>query len=411
MLGRTTGITVALLFLVTAFVLGLANLFKLRFEKGDIYSEYSSLRADPLGTKALYQALESLEGVAVWRHFRPMNRLGNGADTTLVFAGMKTVSLVSLPESVIKDLERFMTIGGRVVITLYPVNKKPEFLSGLEETERRKPADTKKDETDEKRKKDRSVTGKWGFGLAYVELPKNEDGEYESVTATRLEPSEDLADFISWHSGTHLSQLDDNWKAVYARENFPVIAIRAFGAGTLVLCTDSYFLSNEAMINEREPKLLAWTMGGNSKVVFDEFHLGTREDPGIATLLRKYRLHGVFAVILLLAALFVWNRSSALIPRRVAGSSGRENDLMIGKESTAGFVNLLRRNISPQNILAVCFAEWKKSCAQGREDLLPKVARMEAVVTAESSRSARARTPVESYQAMSRIFAERSTRK
>lgn len=407
MLGRTTGILVALFFLVAAFVFGLANLFKLRFEKGDIYSEYSSLRADPLGTKALYEALENLEGVAVRRHFRPMSRLGNGADTTLVFAGMKVISLEYMPEAVIKDLERFMTFGGRVVITLYPVSKKPDFVPGREETGRQ----TKKDETDETRKKDRSVTGKWGFGLDYVELPKDEDGKHESVTAARQEPREDLPELIFWHSATHLKQLDANWKVVYARENLPVIAFRTLGVGTLVLCTDSYFLSNEAMIDEREPDLLAWTSGGNSKVVFDEFHLGTREEPGIASLLRKYRLHGVFAGILLLAALFVWNRSSAFIPRRVAGSSPRENDLMIGKESAAGFVNLLRRNISPQNILAVCFAEWKKSCAQGREDLISKVAQMEAVVTAETARPARARKPVESYQAISRIFAERSTRK
>ena len=405
MLGRSTGIVVALLFLFAAFVVGLANLFKLRFERGDIYSEYSSLRADPLGTKALYEALHNLDDVDVWRHFRPMNKLGNGSDTTLVFAGMEVNRLEHMPEAVIKDLERFMTLGGRVLITLYPVSKKP--VPRREETGR----ETKKDESDERRRKHRSVTAEWGFGLDYGELPKNEDGDYESVTATRLEPAEDLPDFISWHSVTHLTQLDDKWKAVYARENLPIIAIRAFGAGTLVLCTDSYFLSNEAMINEREPKLLIWTLGGSSKVVFDEFHLGTREDPGVATLLRKYRLHGVFAVILLLAALFVWNRSSAFIPRRVSGPSPRENDLMIGKESAAGFVNLLRRNISRQNILTVCFAEWKKSCAHGREDLVPKVARMEAIVTAETARPMRARTPVESYQAISRIFAERSTRK
>ena len=153
MLGRTTGIIVALIFLAAAFILGLANLFKLRFEKGDIYSEYSSLRADPLGTKALYEALENLKGVAVWRHFRPMNRLGSGADTTLVFAGMKVSGLEQMPEAVIKDLERFMALGGRVVITLYPVNEKPKFGPGRKETERQ----TKKDDAGERRTKDRSA--------------------------------------------------------------------------------------------------------------------------------------------------------------------------------------------------------------------------------------------------------------
>ena len=35
------------------FVAGLAKLFGLRFEQGDIYPRYSTLRADPYGTKGL----------------------------------------------------------------------------------------------------------------------------------------------------------------------------------------------------------------------------------------------------------------------------------------------------------------------------------------------------------------------
>ena len=41
------------------------HLFQLRFEQGDIYPAYSSLRADPLGTKVFYESLETLPGLSV----------------------------------------------------------------------------------------------------------------------------------------------------------------------------------------------------------------------------------------------------------------------------------------------------------------------------------------------------------
>ena len=42
--------------LVGAFLYGVARLYALRFEVGDVYAPYSTYRADPLGTGALYEA-------------------------------------------------------------------------------------------------------------------------------------------------------------------------------------------------------------------------------------------------------------------------------------------------------------------------------------------------------------------
>ncbi len=47
----------AVLLLGGLFVTGLIQLILLRFESGDVYPPYSSLRADPLGCKALYESL------------------------------------------------------------------------------------------------------------------------------------------------------------------------------------------------------------------------------------------------------------------------------------------------------------------------------------------------------------------
>ncbi len=60
------------LVLGAAFVVGLAQLFVLRYEVGDVYPPYSTLRADPLGTKALVDALGVLPHVEVRRN---LNRL------------------------------------------------------------------------------------------------------------------------------------------------------------------------------------------------------------------------------------------------------------------------------------------------------------------------------------------------
>jgi hypothetical protein len=40
------------------------ELFELRFERGDVYPAYSSLRADPLGAMAFYESLEKIPGLS-----------------------------------------------------------------------------------------------------------------------------------------------------------------------------------------------------------------------------------------------------------------------------------------------------------------------------------------------------------
>ena len=70
------------------FAYGLARLFILRYEVGDVYPPYSSLRADPLGTKALDDALDELPDVEVRRNFKPLPRLRPDGPVTLVYTGV-----------------------------------------------------------------------------------------------------------------------------------------------------------------------------------------------------------------------------------------------------------------------------------------------------------------------------------
>ena len=62
-------LSLILLGLVAAgFALGVIHLFNLRLETGDNYPPYSSLRADPLGSKAICESLNNL--LPAGRHYR-----------------------------------------------------------------------------------------------------------------------------------------------------------------------------------------------------------------------------------------------------------------------------------------------------------------------------------------------------
>jgi hypothetical protein len=157
-----------------------------------------------------------------------------------------------------------------------------------------------------------------------------------------------------------------------------VIVERRFGAGSLVLASDSFFVSNEAMRRERRPQLLAWLTGPGTRVIFDETHHNVFDQPGVSMLLRKYRLHGLIIGLLVLAALFIWKNVTSLVPPIGAekfASGG--NEIVSGRESFAGFVNLLRRGIAPKELLATCMAEWKKNLPQGRASSDPKLETIE----------------------------------
>ena len=421
-------ILVALLpLLAAAFVVGIVRLFELRFETGDIYPPYSSLRADPLGTKALYKSLESLPGLTVQRHLRPWHRLPDGRKATFFVFGTDVFDLSYLFEDEFAELERFMHDGGRIVFSLVPVNARTWRIGRTEARELRKQSkasrkktDPGPDNDDEKQRKrgpaeddeERgrmkrvSLKERWGVEFDYADLPRDETGNYQSVTV-HAKAEGKLPAAVTWHTALYFPRPATNWSIVYARDDHPVLIERRFGHGSVVMSADSYFLSNEAMRRDRYPELLAWLAGGSRVVLFDETHLNVREDPGVAALVRKYRLHGLVAGLVLLAALFVWKNAVSFVPAHDDEQREGRGGLVVGKDSAAGFVNLLRRGISPAVLVSVCFNEWKKSRAHGRGDLAAKAERMAAIVAEEQGRPARERDPIKCYQLMSGVLAER----
>jgi hypothetical protein len=225
-------------------------------------------------------------------------------------------------------------------------------------------------------------------------------GAHKPVTVESDDPA--LPPSISWHSGLVFTNLNQAWRIVYSRGSEPVLVERKFGSGSVVLSTDSYFISNEAMAKERHADLLAWVVSPSRRVVFDEAHLGIVQSPGVSTLIRKYRLHGLVVGLLLLAALFIWKNSVPFVPTR--GNEALEA-FVAGRDSAAGFVNLLRRHVSSKELLNVCLVEWKKSFAHGKYSA-SRMRRVEAMIKAEMTLSAMERNPVRTYQAICRALKE-----
>jgi hypothetical protein len=152
------------------------------------------------------------------------------------------------------------------------------------------------------------------------------------------------------------------------------------------------------MAGDRHADLLAWLVGANRNAVFDEAHFGIVETSGVTTLMRKYRLHGVAAGLLLLAGLFIWKNSTSLAPPR---AEEKNPAFVPGKDAASGFVNLLRRSLAPRDLLATCFAEWKKSAAPSGKFPPAKLQKAEAVFAAEQARPDRERNPLAAYQNIS----------
>jgi hypothetical protein len=292
-----------------------------------------------------------------------------------------------------------------LVISFFPVRGTAPLLRAKCAAEPTPPTDQEeKIEEDEPKEtpgaSSLSLEEHWGLSFAYGNRKE------ESGNALRTLDL-DLPASISWHSTLCFDELELPWRVIYSAEGRPVIIERQYGRGTIVLCGDSYYLSNEALFKERHPKLLTWLVGKNAQVVFDESHLGIQENPGVAALARKYRLHGFFVGILLLAGLFVWKNSVCFVPPRRDDTDTEENDPASNRDATEGLVSLIRRHIPAREILGVCFREWKKSFAPGKAIPGDKLERIKSVIGGGVSHPGKHGDPVGGYQTISEILSER----
>jgi hypothetical protein len=362
-----------------------------------------------------------MPGVTIRRDYSRANRLPETKATAYLHLAARVHDWRALPEEIFREAEAFAIRGGRLVVTLLPETRDPSKLPLGYRLKEEPPTPAKPDEDSAKKesppdqpdKKQKSppseqlrvshrvaLRERWGVEFAFLPLERQRDGTYQS-TAADHQGTGGLASSLSWHSGVVFTNLNAAWRVIYSRGSHPVLIERRFGSGSVVFATDSYFASNQAMREERHADLLAWLVGPSKQVVFDEAHLGVLEDPGVATLIRKYQLHGVVAALVLLAALFIWKNSASLVPPY---SNEAHEAHVSGKESAAGFVNLLRRNLAARDVLNACYAEWTKSFAHGAIVSPVKQERIKTVLEAENALPPKQRNPIKAYQTIAKIL-------
>jgi hypothetical protein len=348
LLGWGAAAAVALLFLA------LFELLEKRVQTGDIYPVYSSLRSDAAGTKAYFESVSRLDGFSTERRFDPLRDF-HGSGATLLLFGVPPGPLVTSVE-VASSYETIAAAGNRLVLTL------PVCTVAA-------PADAAKQ---------RAGSLRWTLSWDCV---KREDAGSQ--------PAPDHYVF---------TRVGNPWTVIaWDRKGMPVAVERRQGSGSLVIVTDTYAFTNEALLRARQIGLLTGALGDNGRVVFDEHHLGLAARPGVVSLARQYRLHWFAAGLLLLAALFIWRNSTSFLPPLDRETAGDE---VPGRDAATGLTNLLERTIPKADLISTCAAEWKRSL-HGK-NMSDQVARV-----TEIARSIRGVSePVETYGEIAQLLSE-----
>ncbi len=419
---RPRAAALLLALLIATFAAGIMELIQLRYGSGDVYAPYSSFRADPLGVKALHDSLAELPGLRVSRNLKPLARFQAEPGTAFLTIGMSIDALdelLNLESPVLRDLA---VSGARVIVSMTPTNDleyesvypdmstpaspgaSPLSSKSMEERQRRMNA-ARSRQANAGSSTSGTQGSALGVELVYRHLPEHTDTGVQARDV--VSALDDLQTTVPWHSAMGFSVVHPAWRPVLSRDWTPVAVEREIGRGSIVLMTDSYLFSNEALVLDRRAELLAWLLGDSSHVVFDETHHGLHEQPGVAALARQYRLHGFAVGVIVLFGLFIWRASSSLIPRRMAAPP--QAAVLSGRDAASGLVHLLRRSASPGELLEACMQEWTRSrtTPPATPAEAQRLANVLEVAEEERERNPSRRDPVGAYRRISRILNER----
>ncbi|MGD9187817.1 MAG: hypothetical protein PVI89_06380 [Desulfobacteraceae bacterium] len=363
---------------VLLFIAGMVHLLLLRFEAGDVYPPYASLRSDPLGLQVLFESVDRVFEHPAERNYYAVDQIELNPQTTLVVAGLRHHGRYLRHKLWRRLLDRLHDRGGRLVLSFTPDSTiqadrsegqdsdasgqgEPGDGNQTDPMEASEPEEELLEQPEQERDKWRGLES---FGPTLA-ISKDKP---ELFTALRTSDGGDrLPREIPWPTPLYFEPPDSEWQIDYRWQDKPVVLRRAWGKGTLLMMADSYLLSNEALSKARETGFLAWVLSPRHRIIFDESHHGLVRRPGIATLARKYRLHGVFGALAVLALLFIWRQATAFVPPPADDREARAAPTS-GLNTHEGVVNLMRRHIDSAELLRVCFNVWRRSCAEQVSD-------------------------------------------
>ena len=377
---------------VLAFGWALNRLFELRFSGGDIYPTSSSRRADPLGSKALFQSLAAQPGLDVRQNLDRLSLLKSSPESALFVLGIPPQNF-DYPGAKQDDNRVFLDFarkGGRLILALE--HESIELATNSTRAAIRGMARTIATSTNAPN----PLQTPLGAGVVLGPIP--------TTDAQRLQPTSSLPASLHWPSAWHLTNLTPAWTALYGREDRVVAAERSFGQGTIVLLASDYLLSNESLRIAPQPDFIAWIVGPARTLIFDETHLGLSLEPGIAGLILKYRLGGAVFGFFLLAGLHVWRSMVRFNP---PPEPALTDTVVEGRGSAAGLLNILRRSVPAADIVAVCLLEWRATHPGARHTAQQRLAEAQNCVDLLMELPPRQRNPVDAYRRIAQIFRTR----
>ncbi len=376
--------------LAGVLVFAFSGILERRLSEGGIYPAYASFRSDPLGTSALFESLKRMDGIQVRRNMVHLNSVkGLDGDTAILLLGYPRDNVKDLRAPEDSPVLEAVREGGRLVVTLNPglvpevyqpstTDEEDDWLERRRELrdERIKERASRPGNDEEEIEEDEeleelekmiteslgpTLTDELGFDVDVVdEFERPEEGwktEPGSSATTEGVP----AALPDWRSQFHFDPIDKEWEAAVLVDGNPVVIERKYGNGSIVITTDTYFVSNEALHSGAEPEFLLWLVGNKPKIVFDETIHGSQETGGAMKLMRRYRIHGIFLGLFVFVALWAWRSASTLAP----GSDDLDRGLIsnssavAGEETNSGLIRLLQRSVPPQNLLGQCVESWR----------------------------------------------------
>ena len=426
--------------LTAAFLLFVYGVLVLRIQAGGGYAPYSSFRTDPLGTRALHDALAQVPGMQTARHQDQFTRLKGGDGDTVFILGLGEWVL---ERDDAQALEIFMSQGGRVVAAFQGHSKMPLMMEMAEKG--KKAEEDKKKRADEKAKPEKkpetkpvsggensagptfpdvnppeekpnerpkgghdadndlswqSLGERWGFEFAYA------DAKLKSLSADAAGDRPEFSAHVPWRSTMWFKDAKPAWHPVYSIGDHPVAMERSFGRGQLLLLSDSYLFSNEALRKDRQTAFILGMAGKDRhRVVFDEAHLGSIKQEGVMTLARRYRLTGFLLAGLAVVGLYLWRNVTSLAPR--LSEEQEEDGAQAGLGAGAALTSLMRRSVSQASLPQACWEEWLRSFRGGLPLNDPLTGKIEQILAQRPAGRRGAAETVEQYRAVAAALAER----
>lgn len=323
--------------LLSVFAYYLLNMMTHRFEEGSVFPAYSSQRSDPIGTRAYFESLNRMPGLQVKKNFEDWDMLRKLEPGALFIFGIRDFKafLTMREHQVLRDL---VEQGWRLVVSCH---------SGTSQV------------SDTSFSSFRNLP--WLLAIQSIEMRReasrfDENDELSLYQASLSDGPDGLPESLENQSGLVFHNVPRTWRVVYHIGNQPTVIETNIGQGSLVLLSDSYIFSNEALWRSPQPEFLLWLKGKHQQVFFDELVHGSRVDTDLANLIGQLRLHGFFVGFLLVIVLLLWRWGWPLVPPQVSAATLQAQ----GRDTASGLVQLLMKAVPLKKLLVICHREWRE---------------------------------------------------